>query len=685
MKYPQSRIEDATDTLAGVSFQNPYRWLEEDTDEVRRWQREQAALASGHVREWPHFDRLRHLVARFNTERRVSLPRYAGGQWFRTEVAKDASQAHAIASDEPAGPGRVLFDPRTENADRPPFLSWLAPSPDGRVLALGVCVDGSESNSIRLVDVASGRLLADPPSQTLMDNRSGGVQWLPDSSGFFFTAIAGAATNFAQQVYLHKRSPTPCTTLLDIPWVGQRECRMVLVSRDRRHAVALERMNNVIPVALAVLGGGRLTWRPFITSVLGVVAGHVVGDRYIAVTDVHAPRGRLVAIPLDSPDPNDTSTWQELAGESEAVLRTLTPVGDVLYLTEFVDTYSRIRIVGLDGQARGEVRLPGAGAVSDMSYPFGNLLPKGHPDQFLFSFSSLTESWGLYRHVPQNNDTELLRAPTQRLANVKVEDHCAIAKDGTRIPYHLVRPAQLSTSGGPEPTLIYAYGGFNVPLLPQFPGVMAAFIAAGGVFVHAHLRGGGEFGRDWWNSGRYESKQNCYDDLYAVAAHLIAAGRCSPETLALTGESNGGLMAGVALAQRPDLWAVVLPHVPRLDLIGACHTPYGRNSTLEDRSTDPDDPTEARRLTTFSPYHLVREGVRYPAVFVDAGDTDPRCPPQDARKFIARLQKASAGDAPILLHVWENAGHGWATDKTTAIDQATEALAFAMRHLGMRL
>jgi prolyl oligopeptidase len=211
---------------------------------------------------------------------------------------------------------------------------------------------------------------------------------------------------------------------------------------------------------------------------------------------------------------------------------------------------------------------------------------------------------------------------------------------------------------------------------------MAAFIAVGGVYVHAHLRGGGEFGLNWWQGGRMVNKQNCYHDLYAVAEELIAANRCTPQTLAVTGLSNGGLMAGVAVTQRPDLWKVVVPRVPILDLIGSCRDPYDRWVMMLEYA-NVEDPDEVRRLATFSPYHLVREGVAYPAVFLDAGDTDPRCPPWHARKFAARMQRATTGSAPILLHVWENVGHGFATDKNVAVTEHTEWLAFTFRHLGI--
>ena len=609
------------------------------------------------------------------------LPRYVSGRWFRTRAAEQGSQV--VVTDEPMGDGRVVFDAATENSERPPFLSWIAPSPDGHTLAVGVCADGSENNTIRLIDVASGRTLPDPLPHTLMDNWTGGVQWLPDSSGFFFSAITGAAIEFDQCVYLHQCSPIPTTLALDIPWTQTREYRMVAVSRDGRHAVALERLTNLIPVAIASLETNPLRWRPFVTAIDGIVAGHVVGERYIAVTNVGALRGRLVAIPLNAEKPDDPNSWQELVAESDAVLRTVTPVGALLYLSEFVDTYSRVRIVDLNGRERGTVRLPGPGALIELSFPMSNLLPKGHPDQFLFGFSALTVSPGIYSHTPGQDEIEILRAPQVRLENTVVEDRWAVSIDGTRIPYHVVRRTDVSADR-PQPTLIHAYGGFNVPLVPQFPGPMAAFIAARGVFVHAHLRGGGEFGLEWWQGGRLANKQNCYHDLYAIAEDLIAANRCTPRTLAVTGGSNGGLMTGVAATQRPDLWKVVVPRVPWLDLIGTCRDPYGCMCVVMELANI-EDPDEVRRLASFSPYHLVREGVSYPAMFVDAGNTDPRCPPWHARKFAARIQRANAGNAPILLHVWENAGHGWATDKDVAVSQHTEWLAFTLRHLGLQV
>jgi prolyl oligopeptidase len=681
--YPSTRSGAATTILAGESFPDPYRWLEDDTEEVRLWQRAQAELASGYVREWPHFDRLQALVARFSTGKWVALPRYAAGQWFRMHTPPGAKDVAAVVSDDPTGEGRVVFDPRSENRDRPPFLSWISPSPDGRVLAVGVCPDGSEGNTIRLVDASTGRILDSPPPHMLRDNLMGGVSWLADSSGFFFNALTGA-DDLEQGVYLHRRGPNPTTTLADVQWTTTSDYRFVFVSRDGQYAIALERMNQPIPVAYARLGEQSVRWQPFVTSVAGAVAGHVVGDSYIAVTDVGGSRGRLVAIPLDSVDPNDVDSWHVLVGESDAVLQSVTPVGDRLYLTELVDTYARLRIVDFDGNAVGEVPLPERGAIDEMPFRMMHPVTRGHPDEFVFGFSSLTHSLGLYCHVPGEENIRTLKAPSEQLDDTVVEDRWAVSTDGTRIPYHLVRRADVDP-GRRQPTLIYAYGGYYLPTSPGFPGALAAFVAAGGVLVHAHLRGGGEFGLDWWLGGCLRNTQNSYDDLYAIAEDLIAAGICTSQTLGVTGASHGGLMCGVAVTQRPDLWAVATPYFPHFDLIGgAVRDEYGRWLTPL-ATADIEDPAEVRRLATFSPYQIVRDGVHYPAVFITAGDTDRRCTPWHARKFAARLQAATAGDAPTLVHVWENAGHGMATDENTTIVQDTESLAFTLRHLSVEL
>lgn len=675
--YPKTRTVDTVEELAGVRAPDPYRWLEDgDSAEVRSWQRAQNELTASIVRELPGFTKVRELVEQHLTARFGSVPVFAGGRWFRAHSPGEAAHAGVVVADSPYGEGRMVYEPRPDADGTTPYLSWQSPSPDGRVLAVGLCDDGSENNSIRLLDVATGEVLDGAPTERLMDNWSGGANWLPDSSGFYFTGLEGAAKDVSQHVYFHRLADAS-TTKVEAPW-AETEYRMVLPSSDGKHVVAVERMMKPLPVAIADLTDPAApSWRPFVTGLDASVAGSVVGDRYIAVTDLDAPRGRVVAIDLDRPDP---AVWTTLVPESDAALRTLTVVGGVLYLSEFVDTYARVRIVDGAGSELGEVPLPGRGAIAELPFPYMTMVRRGHPDEFVFAFSTLTSSWAAYRHRPGETQVEELDPPAMTVPGTVVEDHWATSRDGTRIPYHLVRREDTDPAA-PQPTLVYAYGGFNAPWVPQYPGAMAAIVAAGGVFVHAHLRGGAEFGRQWWEGGRMTTKQNCYDDLYAVAEQLLSTGRTTTPQLAVSGGSNGGLMSGVAVTQRPDLWGVVVPRVPLLDVVGACREPYGRYAVTMELA-DIDDPDDVRRLYTVSPYHLVEERA-YPAVYVDAGDTDPRCPPWHARKFAARLQAAQQGDAPVLLQVWENVGHGWATGRDVEIEQASEWLAFVFDRTGI--
>lgn len=678
--YPPARTVDAFENLAGVRVPDPYRWLEQETDEVHRWQRQQAELAVSVSYAGQDPAAVRKLIDTHAVGARPDLPRYAAGRWFRAVAVPGAAAPSVVVADRPLGTGRPVIDLTGFGSEQNPVvLSWLAPSPDGRVLALGVCTDGSEHNTVRLVEVESGRVLDGAPPQVLHSAWAGGVSWLPDSSGFYFLALTGSPHEFRQAVYLH-RLATPdragSTEVEPIPvGEGSREYTLVQVSADGRWAVASHRVGSPIPVAVRDLSRPGTPWRPFVTDCTGTVAGHIVGDRYIAVTDVLAARGRVVALPLDSAaDPNDPATWEELVPEGETVLRSLTPAGRHLYLSEFDQTCARVRILDRSGAVTGEVPLPGRGALGAPFFALTGLAAAGTADDFVFTFSTLTSSWGIYRHLPGEATVETLSAPAVTL-DAEVTFEQAVAPDGVEIPYHVVRPAGTDPAR-PAPTLIYAYGAANVPLLPQYQPELAAFVAAGGVLVQAHLRGGGEFGRDWYLAAHRERKHVRDSDLIAVAQHLLARGLTTSDRLALTGGSDGGLMCGVAVTKRPELWRAVLPLAPLLDLIGGARDPY-LNFVIRKAWADPDEPSEVLRLLELSPYQLIEPGV-FPAVYVQAGATDPRCPPWHARKFAARLQAAQQGDAPIVVHVFDNAGHGAATSHEVAAAQDAEWLAFLL-------
>lgn len=672
--YPPSRTVDVVEEVDGIRIPDPYRWLEDDDSaEVRDWQRVQATLAVETVRAGGRTDAARRLIETYDAGSRPDLPLHGGGSWFRVEGGA------VLVSAAPFGEGRRLVELSSfDEPGHPAVLSWMAPSPDGRVLALGVCTDGSEHNTVRLIEVETGRVRDDAPAEVLHSAWGGGVSWLPDSSGFLFLALVGAASDFRQAVFRHRLGDTGPSSVEEIPLpAGSLEYTRVQFSSDGRWAVASHRLGRPIPVAVRDLRAGT-PWRPFVVDCTETIAGHIVGDEYIAVTDHGAARGRVVAIALDAPEPEDAARWRVLVPESDTVLRALQPVGEHLYLTGFHETAARVRVLRPDGTDAGEVPLPAEGALGGAFFPLTGLAPDDGSGEFLFTFSTLTRSWGAYRHRPGAGGVEELLAP-QLTVDASVEYRAATAADGTAIPYHVVRPSGRGV--GPAPVLISAYGAAGIPTLPKYQPDLAAFVAAGGVLVQAYLRGGGEFGRDWFRGADRERRRVRDGDLLAVAEDLIAHGITAPDRLALTGGSDGGLMCGVAATEHPQLWRAVLPRAPLLDLIGGIRIPY-LEFVIRKAWGDPDDPADVERLRRSSPYELVEENA-FPLVYVQAGDTDPRCPPAQARKFVARMQAAQRGTEPILLHVFENAGHGAGTSHEVLIEQDAEWLACLMAALGL--
>ncbi|WP_435743266.1 prolyl oligopeptidase family serine peptidase [Microbacterium sp. PMB16] len=677
-EYPESRTVDVVEDVAGILIPDPYRWLEDDTEEVRDWQRAQAALAVATVRGGGRTDAARRLLEAYDVGSRPDVPQHAGGSWFR--IADDHGDARIIVSGEPFGGGRSLVSLSAfDEPGHAAVLSWLAPSPDGRVLALGVCTDGSEHNTIRLIDVATGARLHDAPPEVLHSAWGGGVSWLPDSSGFVFLALTGDAADFRQAVHRHQLGVPGPSAVEEIPLPpGSREYTRVQFSTDGRWAVASHRVGRPIPVAVRDLHAGS-PWQPFIVDCADTVAGHIVGDEYIAVTDHGASRGRVVGIRLDDPRPDDARRWRVLVPEGETVLRAIRPVGDHLYVTGFDETAARVRVLRSDGAEVGRVPLPGEGAIGAAFFPLTGLAPDDGSGEFLFSFSTLTTSWGVYRHRPGDDDVDEVLAPRVSI-DATVEYRRAIAGDGTPIPYHVVRPTG-DAGEGPAPALISAYGAAGIPTLPAYQPDLAAFVAAGGVLVQAYLRGGGEFGREWFHGADRENRRVRDGDLVAVANDVIARGISGPDRLALTGGSDGGLMCGVAATEHPHLWRAVLPRAPLLDLIGGIRIPY-LEFVIRKAWGDPDDADDVRRLRRSSPYELVT-AAEFPLVYVQAGANDPRCPPAQSRKFIARMQAAQRGAQPILLHVFENAGHGAGTSPDVLREQDTEWLGCLLTALGL--
>ena len=674
--YPHTPRIAHVAKIGELSLPDPYNWLEAEDASVRAWDGEQNALTNSALSDWPHREILRREVDHFLSQR-PAVPRAAGGKWYRLARKSDGAYA-VIVSQAPLGDGDALSFSLSKRGVHEPVITWLQPAPNGRTIAFGVCYDGSENNSIHLLDVTSGRLRTDAPPQILMDAWMGGLCWLPDSSGFYYLALDEDRSQFLQQVWFHDLA-RGAQVRVAIPNHDATDYALISASADGSHLIAHQGLFNPCPIAVLCLTDAAPKWRSFIARCAFPLIGVVNEGALYAISYDNAPRGRLIRIALRAPDPEDVGGWCELIGESDLILRSVSFVGDLLFVTAFDQASSRVFVFNKGGEALGEIPLAQPGGLSEPHFLLMTQALPQRGDQFCFSWSSFNTSWGLFLFDPSEMKTRTLVAPEIVRNDFVVEKFDVATGDGASACYHVVR--RDNPKPGPQAALLYAYGAFNVPTLCTYPAAMTAFIAAGGVYLHAHIRGGGEFGIDWWRQGSLHNKYKSYADLYAIADDVRRRGLTSPDRLALTGASNGGLVASLAAIEAPALWRVVVPQVPVTDLIALLRHPYGRYVVAQEFA-HVEEPGEINRLLQMSPYHRAQKASQLPSLFIDSGAADPRCPPWHARKLAATLQ-ANAPHATILLRVREGVGHGFATPRAVQVDLYTEWLSFVMNELHM--
>lgn len=620
---------------------------DDESPETIAWQERANVAAAEYLSTLHGRDDMQRRIAALLTDTRQAPVVGRGGRWFQQVVLNTADQEPVVAvRDRPSGEPRVLVDPNALSVERGKSVTVLAvvPSPDGSTLACTIMEAGAEVFELLLIDVETGESLPDRIPWNVAN-----LTWLPDSSGFWCTTRAVIEGEYRVPLYRHLLGTELTAPILTPPDTVD---ATVVVSAHGEH-VAL-RTGNAEQRMDWIIRDGVL--EPLLLGLPGSFAGAFDVDDLIAITDHEAPRGRLVRIPVATA--GDTSTWTELLAESDHVLRQVAVVGATIVLGSLREASCEIRLLDGSGTVVEEVDLGAPGAVGSVafgaSHPSLPMFIVGD-DEISFVRSTFDSSWSVYRYAVTERRLEVLTAPTIEVDGFVVSTRSAVSSDGAIVPAHVVHRADLDISV-PQPTLIYGYGGFNISNLPSFTSSWTAWVEAGGVFVLAHLRGNSEYGSDWWRQGRREVKQQTFDDLYAVAEELIAAGVTTSGQLAVRGESNGGLLTGAAIVQRPDLWAGVSSDVPILDLLGYEHDPLTYAIGKEEYG-DPRVAAEAEWLRRISPVHNV-EAASYPAVLVTAGANDPRCPTWHSRVFVDLLQQAQSGEAPILLRVYEDQGHG---------------------------
>jgi len=662
-----------------VEVRDPYRWLEDgDAEEVRRWSEAQGRHTRAALDAIPFTAAIRERLRVLFSIGLVSAPAIRGDRYFHQRRTGDQEQPVLYLRQGREGEDRVLLDPARFAEDRTSALDWYYPSDDGRRLAYGVSEGGSEKSVLRILDVDTGRDLAD----VIPFTRACSLEWRPDGSGFFYTrypepgSVPPGEENYRRRVYEHVLGrdwrEDPLVFGADRPpedWAN-----VHLSPGGRWLAVSVSRGWTRTDVYLRDLASPD---SPFVTVIEGLDAifgVDVRNDRLYLQTNLDAPRSRLVAADLEHPG---RETWRDVLPEGSDVLEGTALIGDWIVAVWLRDASSRVTLHARDGTLLHEVALPVIGSVAGLTGEWDGR------EAFL-GFTSYAVPPTVYRLALPDPALELwARAPGEVDADrFRVRLVHYPSRDGTLVSMFLVDARDRPTDGRGA-ALLTGYGGFNISHTPAFGRGVIQFLEKGGLYAVAHLRGGGEYGEDWHRQGMLDRKQNVFDDFLAAADFLLQQGHAGRGRLAIMGGSNGGLLVGAALTQRPGLFRAVVCQVPLLDMVRYHLFRIARLWIPEYGSAD--DPEAFRWLHAYSPYHHVRDGTPYPAVLITTGESDSRVDPLHARKMAARLQAATSSDHPILLRLETRAGHGQGKPLSKTLEEWTDVWAFLFSELSLAI
>ncbi len=679
VSYPPSKTVDHTDDYHGTTVADPYRWLEElDSADTKAWVAAQNALTDSIVAQMPERARIKQRLTELWNYPRMSLPFKEANWYFYTKNNGLQNQSPLYVRDGLNGVERLLIDPNTLSADGTVAVALTSPSPDGKWLGYGLATGGSDWRELRLRDVATGQ---DAPDSVKWAKFTG-MSWTHDAKGFFYSRYREPARGDSKvftkmenrQLYYH-RAGTP-----------QSEDRLVFAMPEQpawfpSGAVSPDGRYLIISVSQPGKSGNSVYYRDLGDAKNPTFDGPVVKlidqfensygfignqDRtFFFSTDAGAPRGRIVSCHLDQPL-NPVTVLAESSDTMDAVRIS----AGRFVVTYMHDVVNRVALFNLDGTPAGEIPLPGIGVVTGVSGKFKD------PELFIGHSSFLPPGTAL-RHDLATNRTETFHETKVAFdaAKYEVKQVFYPSKDGTKIPMFLVHRQGLKPDGS-TPTWLYGYGGFNVVMRPQFAVPPLVWIEGGGVYAMANLRGGGEYGEEWHKAGTKERRQNVYDDYIAAADWLVASGYTTHRKIVLDGRSNGGLLLGAVLNQRPDLAGAAVPAVGVMDMLRYHKFTVGANWAGDFGNSD--TPEGFKYLVAYSPLHTVKKGAKYPAILLTTGDHDDRVFPAHSYKYTAAMQQAVAPDAgPVLIHIEANAGHGGSSG-TSPVSKTIEDWAYRM-------
>jgi prolyl oligopeptidase len=681
LTYPTTRKEEVVDTLHGVKIADPYRWLEDDNSEkTKKWVKAQNEVTFGYLEKLPRRAEIQSRLKELWNYERVGMPFERGGRWFYSHNSGLQNQPVLMTAESLEAKATLLLDPNAMSKDGTTSLSDYEASEDGKLIAYGVSEAGSDWNTIRLRDIASGKDLED----VIRWVKFSGISWLKDGSGFFYARYdepkAGAALtakNEFHKLYFHKLG------------TSQKEDVLVYERQDEPKwgfggHVTEDGQYLIIPVWLGTEPKNRLFYKKIAPDAPVVELLNDYDARYDFIdnvgpifyfhTDLNATCYQVIAIDIRKPQ---RGNWRVIVPEvPKVLLENVSTVGGKMLCQYLRDAKTEVKCFDMDGKLIREVKLPGIGSAGG----FG-----GHrtDKSTFYTFTSFTEPGAIYRMDLESGESTLWRKPEVKFdgAAFETKQVFVTSKDGTKVPMFIVHKKGLKLDGS-NPTLLYGYGGFSISLTPSFSVSRAVWLEMGGVFAMPNLRGGGEYGRDWHLAGVKLGKQNVFDDFIASAEWLIANKYTSSAKLAIQGGSNGGLLVGACMTQRPELYAAALPAVGVLDMLRFEKFTIGWGWRSDYGSVE--NGAEFKALLSYSPYHNLKPGTRYPATLVLTGDHDDRVVPAHSFKFGSRLQESQAKDGPpVLIRIETSAGHGAGTALNKMIEKTADEWAFLVKHLGV--
>ncbi len=679
-KYPEAPRSETVDVYHGTNVADRFRPLEDpDAPATRAWIEAENRETFAFLGSIPQRDAIKRRLTELTNFEKYAPPKQEGGRYFFTYNKGLQNQSVLYTSGSLAGLASVVIDPNTLSADGTVALSGTEVSHDGRFVAYGIAAAGSDWNIWRVRDLGSGKDLPDEIKWIKFST----AEWGPDSQGFFYGRFPEPRTgqdlkgaNFDQRVYYHRLGTV------------QQEDALIWEDPVHKEWRAFPKVTDdggylILTIEKGTDNKYQIFYRPMDQPAMKPV--HLVGDFdadftfidndgpvFWFRTDKNSPRGRVVAIDIRKPNPEH---WVDLIPEQAETLEDAHAVGGAFLARYLKDASTVVRVFDLSGTFLRNVELPGIGSADGFE-------GKRRDKETFYSFTSFTNPAAIYRYDVGTGASTVWRQPKLSFDPQGYETTQVFypSKDGTKVPMFLSQKKGVKRDGS-TPTLLYGYGGFNVSLTPKFDPAVLAWLEMGGLYAQPNLRGGGEYGESWHRSGTKLKKQNVFDDFIAAAEWLISSGYTSKSKLAISGRSNGGLLVGACLTQRPDLYGAALPAVGVMDMLRFHKFTIGWAWTDDYGSSD--DPELFKALLAYSPLHNIKPGTCYPPTLITTADHDDRVVPAHSFKFAAALQAAQACDNPVLIRIETKAGHGAGKPTAKVIEETADMWAFLVKVLGV--